>query len=215
MSRAPYSTVRIEAITGSTGWAPLRRELGIRSFGINAWTATTPGGELIEPHDEATTGHEELYIVARGQARFDIAGDTVELGAGAALFVRDPAAHRAAKALTAPTTVISVGAKPGEAFQPSAWEVYYEAGPLMQAGRFADARRLLTHALPEHRDSGALLLNLACAETRLGEFESALEHLRAGIALRPDLAASAATDEDLIPLRGDPRFVEIVGASSG
>src|SRR5690349_10407115 len=45
---------------------PLRRRLGVRSFGINAYSARAAGDHVIEPHDETGAGaggHEELYLV--------------------------------------------------------------------------------------------------------------------------------------------------------
>ena len=41
-------------------WRPVRRTLGIRAFGINAYTADEPGETVIEDHTEETIGHEEV-----------------------------------------------------------------------------------------------------------------------------------------------------------
>src|SRR5262249_15635230 len=60
---------------------PVREHMGIRGFGVNAFT---PGddGRLVGEHDEAASGQEELYIVVDGNATFEIDGDTVEAPAG-------------------------------------------------------------------------------------------------------------------------------------
>ena len=53
---------------GGVGYRLVRRELGIRAFGTNAFTADA-GVQLIEEHDETGSGaggHEELYVVLTG-----------------------------------------------------------------------------------------------------------------------------------------------------
>ena len=47
---------------------------------------------------------------------------------------------------------------------------------------------------------------IACAEAQLGELDAALEHLRAAVTERPSFAEYAMHDDELEPLRGDPRF---------
>ena len=94
----------------------VREHLGIRGFGINAYT---PGedGTLISRHDEVGTGQEELYIVLRGNATFEIDGDTVDAPAGTFLVVQ-PEASRTA---TGEGTILVVGGTPGEAYQGFDW----------------------------------------------------------------------------------------------
>ena len=42
-------------------WHAIRSTLGIRAFGINAWTATEDGQQVIGEHDEAEgEQHEEI-----------------------------------------------------------------------------------------------------------------------------------------------------------
>ncbi|MGZ4559200.1 MAG: hypothetical protein ACXVXF_11110 [Mycobacteriaceae bacterium] len=52
---------------------PVREHLGIHAFGINAFT---PGedGTLVNEHDEAGSGQEELYIVLDGKVTFEVDG---------------------------------------------------------------------------------------------------------------------------------------------
>ena len=61
-------------------WRPIRRHFDIRGFGVNAYTAVEAGGQVIEEHTEKQLGHEEIYLVLRGRARFTIEGDEHELG---------------------------------------------------------------------------------------------------------------------------------------
>jgi mannose-6-phosphate isomerase-like protein (cupin superfamily) len=126
-----YRTVAIDDVPArhddDTGadWLPLRATLGVRAFGVNAWRAAQAGVEVIERHSERNAdsqNHEELYVVVRGRARFEVAGETVDAPAGSAVFVHDPAAERRAVAEEDGTLVLSVGAEPGAAFEVSGWE---------------------------------------------------------------------------------------------
>ena len=56
-------------------WRPVRRRLGITAFGINAYTGE-PGENVVEKHDEERLGHEELYVVVSGRARFELDGES-------------------------------------------------------------------------------------------------------------------------------------------
>ena len=117
-------------------WRPLRHELGIGAFGVNAWVAKAPGDQAIERHDEAqedggTNGHEELYVVVSGAARFTVGDEELNAPAGTLVFVSDPKLTREAIATAPDTTVLVVGAARGLAFEPSDWEARW----LRKAGR--------------------------------------------------------------------------------
>jgi hypothetical protein len=108
-------------------WKPLRHHLGIGAFGVNAWVAPDAGGQAIERHAEApaeggTNGHEELYVVLRGHARFTVDGEEIDAPEGTLVFIADPALVREAVASAPGTTVLAIGAAKGVAFEPSDWE---------------------------------------------------------------------------------------------
>lgn len=108
-------------------WKPLRHRLGVGAFGVNAWVAKAAGEHVIERHDEdpgdgGTAGHEELYVVLRGSAEFTVGDDSFPVRTGSIVFVRDSKLTRQAIAAEAGTTVLTVGAAPGQAFTPSEWE---------------------------------------------------------------------------------------------
>ena len=108
-------------------WKPLRNHLGIGAFGVNAWLAPRAGDQAVERHDEApeegaTDGHEELYVVVRGSARFTVAGERFDAPAGTLVFISDPALVREAVAAQDDTIVLAIGAARGVAFTPSDWE---------------------------------------------------------------------------------------------
>jgi hypothetical protein len=42
-------------------WLPLRRVLGVTGLGIALWEAAEAGDELIERHDETTTGAGDAH----------------------------------------------------------------------------------------------------------------------------------------------------------
>jgi mannose-6-phosphate isomerase-like protein (cupin superfamily) len=95
----------------------VRRFLGVTAFGVNAFES--PAGErLVFPHDEVEHGHEEIYLVVRGRARYVCDGEEGELGASELLYVR-PGVHRELFAVE-PTLLFLVGGKPG-AYTPPIW----------------------------------------------------------------------------------------------
>ena len=100
-------------------WIPVRRPLGVSAFGTNAYRADA-GEHLIEPHTEGSSGHEELYVVLAGSARFTVDGETFDAPQGTLVLVTPPS-RRVAFAAEANTTVLAVGG-PGQGFQVSEWE---------------------------------------------------------------------------------------------
>jgi hypothetical protein len=204
-----YQTARIGDLERADGWVPIRAALDVRAFGVNAWTAHEPGATLIPPHDEAPSGHEELFVVTAGHARFTVGEDEIDAPTREVVFVRDPEISRCAVAVDADTTVLSVGATAGRAFRPRSWEVNRDVIPLLDAGRHAEAREILLVALERFEDRDAVLYNLACAEAQLGQADAAFRHLGEAFRLRPAFAEHAGEDPDLEPLRADPRFAEL------
>jgi mannose-6-phosphate isomerase-like protein (cupin superfamily) len=100
-------------------WRAIRRYFGITGFGV-AVAEANAGKALLYPHTEAQYGHEELYLVLEGRARFLFDGDEqVELGRHELLFVR-PEVGRGAIALETPTAVFMIGARPGT-YEPPVW----------------------------------------------------------------------------------------------
>lgn len=187
-------------------WRPVRRRLGIRAFGMNAYTAEGAGRQIVEEHDERTLGHEEVYVVVRGRATFTIGGEPLDAPAGTIVFIRDPELRRVAVAETEDALVLAVGNAPGRAYEPSPWEAWFAASPLVEAGRFDDARAIFDEALDEHPGHPSLLYNLACVEARGGRSEAALEHLRQALEAQPALAERAREDPDFETIRGAEGF---------
>jgi hypothetical protein len=182
---------RIPVVEGLE-WRPLRRRLGIRSFGTNAYTSERVGGSVIEEHVEET-GHEELYLVVSGRARFTLDGEDLDAPAGTVVFLPEHDVTRKAVAEEEGTTVLAVGGWPDKPFEPSQWEWYFESyahGPTR-------AIEVLEAGIGELGERPWLLYHLACHEARAGRRDAAREHLRRAIELDPRAAERARDDEDL------------------
>jgi hypothetical protein len=94
-----YAVVHIDEIDeisdGREPLRPVRHHLGITAFGINAWTGREVGDRIINEHDEADDGNEELYFVSKGRAMFELDGERREAPEGTFVFV-PPAVKRTA-----------------------------------------------------------------------------------------------------------------------
>lgn len=194
-------------------WAIVRHHFGISAFGINAWRALEAGGRVIEEHDELgprAGRHEELYFVASGRARFTVAGDELDAPEGTFVFVRDPATKRGAVAEEPDTIVLVVGGRPGEAFEPSAWERSAPALAYWGTGEYEKAIALLEKTHSEYPTDAGVLYNLACAESLAGRRDDALAHLRRSIELDETFGESAEKDSDFDPIRDHPEFVSVI-----
>ena len=184
---------------GTLRWTPLRKHFGITAFGINAYTATEAGQDVVEEHDEERLGHEELYVVVAGRATFVLDGDEIEVPAGSAVFLRDPKVKRFARAEEAGTTVLALGGKPGQ-HEVSAWEYFFAAYAVADE----DPDRALAEldaGLAEKPDHPPLLYHRACINARAGRIDEARNALGRALELDPELKKWADEDEDLAPLR--------------
>jgi tetratricopeptide (TPR) repeat protein len=196
---------RIEMPDGFV-WRPVRRRFGIEAFGVNAYSAREIGGPVVEEHTESRLGHEEIYFVLRGRARFTIDANDHELGPGQFVFVRDPVLKRGAVALDADTIVLALGGKPGSPHVISAWEAIFAAVPAAQQERWDEAIAIHEEALVRQPEHPALLYNLACMEARAGLHLAALLRLKRAVELEPKWAAVAAKDSDFAAIRHEPGF---------
>jgi hypothetical protein len=215
-----YSVVQLDEIEeltdGRCPWRPVAHHLGITSFGINAWTARDAGDRIINEHDESGPGelHEELYLVLRGRATFELNGEQQDAPAGTLVFAH-PGVKRTAFAAEPGTTLIALGGVPGQAYEPSAWVIWAPLHPLYEAGRYAEAAERgleLVEANPGY--AAGLLYNVACCEALAGRTADALEHLRRAIDQSERFRALAADDSDFDPIRDEPAFNELVGRST-
>jgi mannose-6-phosphate isomerase-like protein (cupin superfamily) len=203
-----YAVTRLEDIDeisdGREPWRPVRQHFGITSFGINSWTAKETGDRIINEHDEEGED-EELYFVQSGHARFELDGESVDAPAGTFVFAR-PSVNRTAFAEEPETTIFAMGAKPGEVYRPTGWELWAPAGRLYQEARYAEAADLARDVVAAHPEYPALLYNLACAESLAGRKADAIEHLRLAIEDSDSVRPYLAKDSDFDPIRDEPEF---------
>ena len=194
---------------------PLRRELGIGAFGVNAVRAVAAGARVIGEHDEAgpgSDGHEELYIVLSGHAVFTVAGEEVDAPHGTAVFVRDPELRRSAVAKEDGTLVVAVGAPAGKPFTITPGEAMRDFFEPYNAEDYAAALEIGRGILHRYPGNALALYNIACMEALLGAKEDALKHLGEALAGSDRLRENARTDDDFASLRGDPQFEELIAS---
>jgi tetratricopeptide (TPR) repeat protein len=199
---------RIEVAGGQ--YRPIRRRLGVRAFGINAYTAERAGDQVVEQHTEGAGGgsgrQEELYMVVAGHAEFTVAGETVDAPAGTMVFVADVNARRGAVATADGTTVLVVGGPADSPIPTSPFEYWFAAEAPYNAGDYDRAIEVASEGLAEWPESGQLNYQLACFHALAGRREKALEHLAIAAANDPRVAEWAADDSDLDSIRDDPSF---------
>ena len=185
---------------------PVREHLGIHAFGINAYTPSEDG-TLINEHDEAGTGQEELYILLDGKATFEVDGEAVDAQPGTLVYV-GPEARRK---VTGDGTVLVVGATPGEAYQGidwgDAWQYHSESMTAYSEQRYADAVEAVRRGLEQMPDHAGLHYNYACFAALAGDSgDDTFAHLRRSIELLPRFREDARRDDDFAAVRDDPRF---------
>src|SRR5262245_41944047 len=202
-----YSTAQLDEIDEipyrGCRLRPVRHHFGITALGVNAWAGREAGDRMIPEHDD---DQQELYVVLRGHAVFEVDGERLDAPAGTLVFPR-PSAPRTAFAEEPDTSILALGARPGRAYEPSDWEIL---NPLYFAGEYAAAADRARELLEVHPQSAMLSYNLACYESLAGRTSDAIEHLRPAVARSDDLRELAKTDSDLDAIRDEPAFKELV-----
>jgi tetratricopeptide (TPR) repeat protein len=200
-----------ELSDGREPYRPIRHHFGITAFGITAWTARDAGDRILNEHDEADDGQEELYLVLRGRAAFELDGERQDASPAGTLVFVPPGVKRTAFAEEPGTTIVVVGGVPGEAYVPAGWELWSPVRPLYEAGEYAAAADRARELVDGGAQYPELLYNLACCESLAGRKTEAVEHLRQAIALTDRVRAYAKDDSDLDPIRDEPAFKELMG----
>ena len=210
-----YAVTRLDEIEelddGREPYRPVRHHLGITAFGATAWTARAAGDRIINEHDEADDGQEELYLVQRGHAVFELDGERVDAPAGTLVFAR-PGVKRTAFAEEAGTTVLVIGGTAGKAYDPRGWELWAPLWARYEAGEHAEVAERLREIVEASPQYGLLFYNLACCESLTGRKADALEHLGRAIELSEEFRGHARSDSDLDAIRDDPAFKQLVDA---
>ena len=187
----------------------VRRRLGITAFGVQAFGAPS-GVDVIREHDETLlgeAGQEELYLVVRGAATFEIDGEVFEAPTGALVQVQ-PAAKRKATATEDGTTILAIGGTPGKAYEPAPEEAA-EAFAAYNAGDYETALAKQLVVVEKQPDNPVAHFNVGCFAARAGHADEAIESLRRAVEINDRIRELIATDDDLDSIRGDQRFAEL------
>jgi quercetin dioxygenase-like cupin family protein len=183
---------------------PVRRKLGIRAFGTNAYTAEKGDERVVEEHFERD-GAEELYFVASGRATFTLGDEQIDAPAGTFIHA-EPGIKRGAVASEPKTTVVAFGATPGVPHEISGWEEVYVAFGQLRNGNEDEGRKTMAAAIAANPDAWQGHFNAACFEALTKNREPAIEHLKRAIELDPKAHELAKTDTDFDWLRDDLEF---------
>ncbi|HMJ00768.1 MAG TPA: hypothetical protein VK488_13105 [Gaiellaceae bacterium] len=195
---------------GREPWRPVRHHFGITAFGVNAWTARDSGDRIINEHDESDDLNEELYVVLRGRATFELDGERVDAPTGTLVFAR-PGVKRTAFAEEPETTILALGGIPGKAYEPDGWELWAPFRPLYEKGECAEVADRLRGLVEAHPRYAELFYNLSCCESLAGRTTDAVDHLRRAIDMSERFRAYAEDDSDFDPIRDEPAFKELIG----
>jgi tetratricopeptide (TPR) repeat protein len=208
-----YAVAHIDEIDeindGRIAFRPVRHHFGITGFGVTAWTGREAGDRIINEHDESDSD-EELYLVVKGRAVFELDGDRVDAPAGTFVFAR-PAVTRTAFAEEPGTTIVALGGTPGKAYEARGWELWSPLWPIYERGEYAEVADRLREVVDAHPQYALLFYNLACCESLLGRTTDAVDHLRRAIEMSEQFRTLAQDDSDFDPIRDEPAFKELIG----
>jgi hypothetical protein len=193
-------------------YRPVRLHLGLTAFGASVWTGKSAGDLVINEHDPGDpTADQELFLVVRGHASFEVDGQRVEAPAGTFVTVQ-PGIRRRAHAGAPETAILLIEGTPGKGYAPRGWELWAPLAPKYAEGRYAEVADALRADVAAHPEYGMLFFNLACCESLIGQRTDALDHLRRAIELSDEFRENAKTDVDLDAIRDEPGFRDIVQA---
>jgi tetratricopeptide (TPR) repeat protein len=207
-----YKVAHLEDIEevndGRCPWRGVRHHLGIQAFGVNSWTARDAGDRIINEHAEIDD-QEELYVVLKGRATFELGDDKVDAPEGTLVFA-EPGIRRTAFAEEARTTILVFGGWAGKPFEVFGWEVWMPLNALYQAGDYEGAIEKGREVIEAHPQYAGPLYNLACCESLAGHTTEAIEHLRQAVERAERFREFAKGDSDFDPIRDEPGFKALV-----
>jgi mannose-6-phosphate isomerase-like protein (cupin superfamily) len=104
-----HAFASLDELGDNYGFRKVRAPLGVTAFGVNV-IVVPPGKQGIHHyHDE----QDELYFVHQGTARFEVAGDSRELGAGGICHVESKTPRLFTNVGEDDLVLVIVGAKDG------------------------------------------------------------------------------------------------------
>ena len=104
-----YAFGSVDELGEGFGFRKVRRALGVTAFGVNA-VVMPPGFDgFLHYHDR----QDELYLVHRGRARFEVGGEVRELGPGGLCHVESTTPRQVTSVGDEDLVMLVVGAKDG------------------------------------------------------------------------------------------------------
>jgi mannose-6-phosphate isomerase-like protein (cupin superfamily) len=105
-----YSFGSLEELGDGYGFRKVRRALGVTAFGVNAIVMPPEFEGFMHFHER----QDELYFVHSGRARFEVDGETRELGPGGLVHVESTTPRRVSNAsATEDLVLLVVGGRDG------------------------------------------------------------------------------------------------------
>jgi mannose-6-phosphate isomerase-like protein (cupin superfamily) len=106
----PHAFASLGELGDGPGFRKVRQALGVEAFGVNAIVLPPAFVGFLHYHDE----QDELYFVHSGRARFEVEGETRELGPGGLCHVTSTTPRRFSNASDSEELVVLVvGGKGG------------------------------------------------------------------------------------------------------
>jgi hypothetical protein len=197
-------------ISEGARWIPVRAELGIEAFGVGAYVGDA--GDVVVPrHSEleqpggGAGAHDELYVVTRGRATFVVDGEEVDAPAGTLVFVV-PGETREARAEEPGTTVLAIGATPGEAFRIAPWEYGARVDRERQLENWDRVAAIAEEGIARYGEHPTMLFAQACVAAHDDRRDEAVGLLVRALEEGPYVRDWIAQEPVLEAVRDDPRL---------
>jgi quercetin dioxygenase-like cupin family protein len=207
LKRVRLDEVREGPSDAGARWLPLRAALGLQSFGVSAYRGD-PGEVVVPEHRELGEGagnHQELYVVMRGSARFEVENDSFDAPAVTFVLV-ERGERRRAEATEPDTLVLAAGAPVGEPYRVAPWEYGSRAAYARSLGDIDELERVVHEGTSTYGDHVTMQIGRACVAAQRGRIDDARAELEREYA-DPDFGdwarAQAAAEPLLAPARGD------------
>ena len=104
-----YRVGSLDELGDGYGFRKVRSALGVTAFGVNGMVFPPGGESVLHYHDT----QDELYFVHRGTARFEIEGESFEVGEGGLVHVESTTPRKFANAGDGDLVLLILGGKDG------------------------------------------------------------------------------------------------------
>jgi hypothetical protein len=174
LKRLHVDDVLAGPLAGGTRWLPLRAALGLQAFGLSGYRGDA-GDVVVPEHSESGGGagqHQELYLVLRGSARFEVGDDAFDAPPGTIVVV-ERGERRRAEATAADTLVLAFGAPVGDTYRVAPWEYGARAARARALGDADELERVAHEGIAAYGEHVTMLVAQACVAAQRGNLEEA------------------------------------------